>query len=161
MSAKPKKYLCMAEAALALGIAERSVLDLTLSGAKQPLDRGGTVEIEYDLVDGEVVFTAQAVQRFLKQCPLGNLIPISEAAKRLAVHRSEMSVLVYTGIQTTTGAVLRLPVWVIGGAEFVMTSDLEDFAVHFHASQERRAARDHAKKYANRGRKPGKADEAM
>lgn len=155
MSAKRKTTLTLGGAAEALGVTELFLLDLTLSGARQPIDQGGAVvEIDYDVAGDEVMFTARGVERFLKRCPLGELVTSLAAAGQLGVHRSQISLLVYTGVATAAGRVARLPVWSIGGGDYVARDELAAFAVHHRAAVERKAARLHAKRYQNAGRKP-------
>jgi hypothetical protein len=101
----------------------------------------------------DLVFTRKAVETFLKHCPVRDMVTAAEAATRLGIHRSQVTVLVYTGVPVGDGTVVRLPVWTIGGAEYVVKSELEAFAAHHQAANERRAARELAKRYQNRGKK--------
>lgn len=146
--------LSMADTAAALGRSEEFVLSLALSGARQPTEQGGgVVEIDYAMAGNDLVFTRPGVDKFLRRCPLPEMVTAAEAATRLGIHRSQVTVLVYTGVPLEDGRVFRLPIWTIGGAEYVVKSELEGFAIHHTASNERRAAREFAKRYQNRGRK--------
>lgn len=158
MAGKMATVLSMSEAAVALGRTSEFVLALALSGARRPTEQGGgVVEIDYRMEGDDLVFTRKAVDQFLKQCPIREMVTAAEAAARLGIHRSQVTVLVYTGVPTENGAVVRLPVWTIGGAEYVVKGELEAFAAHHQAANERRAARELAKRYQNRGRKPAGA----
>ncbi len=154
---KPSPYVSMEHAAKALGVTEAFTLNLTLSGARRPTDQGGQmVELEYAMDGNEVVFTQAGIDRFLKQCPLKELVTAAKAAERLGIHRSQVSMLIYTGIQNESGKVIRLPVWMLGGGEHVVRKELEDFEVEYRAWSERKAARELKKRY----KRPGKqADE--
>lgn len=154
MPGKTATALSMNEAATALGRTRDFVLALALSGARRPTEQGGgVVEIDYQMDGDDLVFTRKAVDQFLKQCPVKEMVTAAEAAARLGIHRSQVTVLVYTGVSTEDGTVVRLPVWTIGGAEYVVKAELEAFAAHHQAANERRAARELAKRYQNRGRK--------
>lgn len=145
--------LTMAQAAKALGVTEAFVLTLTLSGARRPAAQGEeVVEIDYAMDGNDLTFTRKGVDRFLGRCPLGDLVTAAKAAERLGIHRSQVSLLVYTGIPTEDGRVLRLPVWVVGGGEHVVQGDLEEFAGHYKSWVERKAARELKKRY----NRPGK-----
>src|SRR4051812_44362593 len=116
MTANTKKRLTLADAAKALGKTEPFVLSLTLTGARRPTDQGGdVVEIDYAVDGDDVVFTPKGIEQFLRKCPVGEFVAAAAAAEALGVHRSQLTVLVYTGVQTAAGAVVRLPVWAIGG----------------------------------------------
>jgi hypothetical protein len=145
--------LTMVEAAKAIGLSKDLLLTLALNGARRPADQGGdVVEIEYGMDGNELMFTKQGIDRFLKRCPVGEMITSPAIEKQLAVHRAQVSVLVYTGIQTEEGQVVRLPVWVIGGREYIVQKELDAFAKHFQAANERKAARELKKRY----NRPGK-----
>ena len=151
-SNEAKKRLTLAEAAKVLGVTEAFVLGLTLTGARRPTEQGeSVVEIEYEMNGDDAEFTPKSIERFLKACPLGDLITAAKAAEFLSVHRSHVAMLQYTGVATLSGTAVKLPVWQIGGGEYVSRKELEEFAVHHKAAAERRAAREHAKKYQNRG----------
>lgn len=150
---QPITYISMAQAAKALGVTEAFTLNLTLSGARRPTDQGGQlVELEYTMDGNELVFTEHGVDRFLKQCPLKELVTAAKAAERLGIHRSQVSMLIYTGIQTEDGRVMRLPVWMLGGGEHVVRQELDEFEVEYRAWSERKAARELKKRY----KRPGK-----
>ena len=106
------------------------------------------MEIEYGMDGDDLTFTRAGVERFAALCPVGELVNSAAVQKRLGVHRAQVSVLVYTGIQTIDSRALRLPVWVIGGQEFVARSELEAFAGHYKAAVDRREAREKAKRYS-------------
>lgn len=153
---KPNLYVSMESAAKSLGVTEAFTLNLTLSGARRPTDQGGQmVELEYAMDGNEVVFTQAGIDRFLKQCPLKELVTAAKAAERLGIHRSQVSMLIYTGIQSEDGKVIRLPVWMLGGGEHVVGKELEDFEVEYRAWSERKAARELKKRY----KRPGKQAE--
>jgi hypothetical protein len=144
----PPARLTMAQAAKALGVTPDFVLTLALNGARKPADQGGeVVEIDYGMEGDEVTFTKQGIDRFLKRCPVGDLVNSTVVEKHLGVHRAQVSMLVYTGIPSEDGRILRLPVWVVGGREYVAKNELEAFAEHFKAWVERKAARELKKRY--------------
>ena len=153
-----KTTLSMAAAAKLLGVTPDFLMSVTLGGARRPDQQGGDViEIDYAMDGNEVVFTAAGVERFLAQCPVKEMVSSVKVIERLGVQRPQLSGLRFTGVATAAG-VAKLPVWQIGGGDYVVQSELEAFAVHHKAAVERKAAREHAKKYANRGRKPAVQD---
>lgn len=159
MPAKVKvPSVSMSEAAKALGVTEAFTLSLTLSGARRPVDQGGeVVEIDYSMEGNEVVFSKIGIDRFLKQCPMKELVTAAAAAARLGIHRSQVSQLIYTGIQTEDGKVIRLPVWVVGGGEHVVQAELEKFETEYRSWVERKAARELKKRYKRPGKQPQEA----
>jgi hypothetical protein len=156
----PDQPLTMAQAAKLLGVTESFVMDLALGGAKRPGDRGEQViEIDYAMAGNDLTFTRVAVERFLARCPVGDLIDASGVEKRLGIHRAQVSLLVYTGIPAADGRVVRLPVWVVGGREFVAKTDLDEFAGHHKAWAERKADREFRKRYQRPAKDPQPAAE--
>jgi hypothetical protein len=153
--ASPKdKPLAMIDAAKVLGVPEAFLLTLTLTGAREPSDNGGNlVEIDYSMDGNDPVFSRESIDRFRKRCPVDQLIDSPAVGKRLGINRAQVAGLVFTGIATEDGRVLRLPVWVIGGREYVTRNDLEGYAEHYKAAMERKATREFQKRYKRTGTK--------
>lgn len=134
--------ITMRSAAEALGVPEALVLSLAIGGATR---RAGseepTVELEYEVSGRELTFTVPGCARFLARCPVGDFVGAADVERRLGVRRSDVSTLIYTGIASDDGTIVRLPYWAVGTAAYFAGADVEAFAIHYRAWAERRALR--------------------